>query len=198
MSRALALLGLSPLLLFGCLSIEVPFAPDTVVTRLDAAPGRDGTVFLPPDVGAPDLLQTRLCKYTQKTVFIADSVDGSKPCGPGDGTCLSGVATFGQKNYTLEAGDAAEVYLFAKPETEPVLSYRRRAPKAAFAFKIPNIPKTITDACNLFQLGGRLDKGADNKGQGSGSEDIRLPRVRRLQFNLIAGQQLKELKLKFD
>lgn len=65
-------------------------------------------------------------------------------------------------------------------------------------FKIPRIPTKLTDACNLFRVAARLDRGGNNKGKKSGTEDITMPIIGRRNVALGKGWQVNDIQLELD
>jgi hypothetical protein len=139
-----------------------------------------------------------ICRITRDIVFVHDAVDGTEPCKPSDGTCISGVLVFLETDYEIDQTDAAEAYLLGRPDAVPLMIFRGEpAPRHLF-FKIPNIPDEITDVCDLFFVGGRLDRGGNNKGRPGGPEDIILPPGRRQIIPLARNQRFDSIELVID
>jgi hypothetical protein len=145
-------------------------APDSAPPPVDAVVIADAVVDSIADAQAQDSEPLRPCSYSQPIAYVDPSVEGGA-CGPGDGTCVSGTITYDQTLYTIAEGDIGEAYLFGKPDGAPMFIFRRTTPPEQMPFKIPNIPSAATDACNRFEIGGRLDIGGDHQGMPGGPED---------------------------
>ena len=133
------------------------------------------------------------CGYTQAIQYVDSAVNGTIPCGQGDGTCISGEIDFIQDLYTIEIGDIGEAYLFGSPNGPPLMIFRKTTPPSKMGYKIPNISDAITSACITFEVGGRLDKGGNNQGGPGGPEDPVLAPSNRARINLTKGAQLNHI-----
>ncbi len=175
------------------LGVSSCVAGDSIPPSRVAVGGTTITDLARPD-GATQDNKGAPCTYTQPIAYVHNSVDATKPCDAGDGTCISGRMLIDTQMIQVRSGDIGEAYLFARPGGAPIVVFRLPTPPTTMRFKIPNIPAAALSACTTFRVGGRLDVGGNNQGQPGGSEDPVLPALKQPSIALTPGKQINNLE----